>query len=100
MYIQHLQTQEDLRLAHLSEMDQWNLLHHPLSSVFGPKNKRRTSSWKDIAYPTKFIRSKSELCTKCVLIALKYLTLLALPENRYMVTQEKNSGLGGHREKK
>ena len=97
MSIQHLQTREDLLIC-----QKWiNGISFiiPYHLCLGQKINEE-SSWKDIAYPTKFIRSKSELCTKCVLIALKYLTLLALPENRYMVTQEKNSGLGGHREKK
>jgi hypothetical protein len=36
-------------------------------------------------------RSESQLCPTSVLIALKYLTLLALPENSDMVTREENS---------
>jgi len=38
--------------------------------------------------------------SKCVLIALQYLALLALPENSNMVTKEENSDSGGHRETK
>ena len=98
MSIQHLQTREDLLICQKWINGISFIIPYHLCS--GKKIKLRTSSWKDIAYPTKFICSKSELCTKCVLIALKYLTLLALPENHYMITQEKNSGLGGHREKK
>jgi hypothetical protein len=82
-------------------MDQWNLLHHPLSYLCsGLKSKWRTSSWKDVASTTKFIRSESQLCTKCVLIALQYLTLLASTENTNKVAQEENSDSGGHRERK
>ena len=92
MFIQH---REVLPLDHCQK----GSMESPSSSfiifLFGPKQ-----SMKNIANTIKFFGSESVLCTNRVLIAFKYLTLLALQENRCMVTQGENSGLGGHRAKK